>query len=214
MSMKISVRKFQELYSISNLDANEAEKSSLLVQCFTGKNEAEIDKMPIAKYNKLCQQINNEFKRFTGELNADKPKNWIWIKGKLYFVSYDIAKPPMNAGKYVEIATFSDDIIGNLHNIMATMLTPVKLTYKGLKAKGNKNHEQIANDCLSMEFSVAYHSCLFFYAVFSKSIQNSLTYFQSITPAGREVEAVVRNLCEVLDGCTMADWYRNLKISV
>jgi hypothetical protein len=208
------VQKFQELYSISNIDANEAEKSSLLVQCFTGKSESEIDKLPIGKYNELCQRINNEFKKFTGEMNKDKPKNHVWIKGKLYSISYDIAKPPMNAGKYVEIATYSDDVVGNLHKIMATMLTPVKLTYKGLKPKTKKEHAKIANDCLDMEFSVAYNSALFFYAVFSKSIQNSLTYFKSITPQGQEVEAVVRNLCEVLDGCTMAEWYQNLKVSV
>ena len=214
MSMKINVQKFQELYSISNIDTNEAEKSSLLVQCFTGKNQDEIDKLPLAKYNELCQKINNEFKKFTGDMNKDKPSNWVWIKGRLYFISYNIAKAPMNAGKYVEIATYSEDVVGNLHKIMATMLTPVKMTFKGLKPKSKKDHAKIAEDCLNMDFSVAYHSALFFYAVFSKSIQNSVTYFKSITPQGQEVEEVVKNLCEVLDGCIMAEWYRNLKVSV
>jgi hypothetical protein len=88
------------------------------------------------------------------------------------------------------------------------------MTFKGLKAKSKKDHAKIAEDCLKMDFSVAYHSALFFYAVFSKSIQNSVTYFKSITPQGQEVEEVVKNLCEVLDGCIMAEWYRNLKVSV
>jgi hypothetical protein len=211
--MKISVQKFQELYSISNIEANEAEKSSLLVQCYTGKNESEIEKLPIGKYNELCQKINNEFKKFAGEMSKNKPKKKIWLKNKLYFVSYDLAKPPMNAGKYVEIATFSDDVVGNLHKIMATMLTPAKLTINGLKPKAKKDHVKIANDCLQMEFATAYNCALFFYAVFSKSIQNSLIYFKSITPQDREVEQVVKNLCEVLAGSTMDTWCQNLKVS-
>lgn len=212
--MKISVKKFQELYSISNIEANDAEKSSLLVQCLTGKSQAEVDKMPIGKYNELCQKINREFAKYTGEMNLGKPKNWVWVKGTLYFLNFDIAKPPMNAGKYVEVATFSNDIIGNIHLIMATMATPMKLTWRGFKPKKNKNHEQIAADMLDMDFGVVYHSCLFFYAVFTKSIQNSITYFKTIAVDGAKVEEVVQNLCETLDGSVMAKWYQNLKISV
>lgn len=212
--MKISVRKFQELYSISNIETNEAEKSSLLVQCLTGKNQDEVDKMPIGKYNELCQKINSEFAKYTGEMNLGKPRNWVWVKNRLYFINYDIAKPPMNAGRYVEIATFSDDIIGNMHKIMATMVTPMRMTYKGLQPKKKKDHEQIANDMLEMDFGVVYHSCLFFYAVFTKSIQNSITYFKSIAEDGAKVEEVVQSLCEHLDGSVMASWYQNLKISV
>jgi hypothetical protein len=211
ISMKISVKKFQELYSISNIELNEAEKSSLLVQCLTGKNQDEIDKMPIGKYNELCQQINSEFAKFTGDMNMGKPKNWVWVKKRLYFINYDIAKTPMNAGRYVEIATFSDDIIGNMHKIMATMVTPMRLTFFGLKPKKKKDHEQIANDMLEMDFGVVYHSCVFFYAVFTKSIQNSLTYFKSIVEDGEKVEQVVKSLGEHLDGSIMANWYQNLK---
>jgi len=212
--MKISVRKFQELYSISNIETNEAEKSSLLVQCLTGKNQDEVDKMPIGKYNELCQKINSEFAKYTGDMNLGKPRNWVWVKNRLYFINYDIAKPPMNAGRYVEIATFSDDIIGNMHKIMATMVTPMRLTYKGLQPKKKKDHEQIANDMLEMDFGVVYHSCLFFYAVFTKSIQNSIIYFKSIAEDGAQVEEVVQKLCELLDDSVMANWYQSLKISV
>jgi len=212
--MQISVKKFQELYTISNIETNEAEKSSLLVQCLTGKNQDEVDKMPIGKYNELCQKITSVFARYTGEMNLTKPKNWIWVKNRLYRINYDIAKPPMNAGKYVEIATFSEDIIGNMHKIMATMVTPMRLTYKGLQPKKKKDHEQIANDMLEMDFGVVYHSCVFFYAVFTKSIQNSIIYFKSIAEDGVKVEEVVQNLCVFLDGSVMENWYRNLKTSV
>jgi hypothetical protein len=120
----------------------------------------------------------------------------------------------MNAGRYVEIATYSEDIIGNLHKIMATMSTPMKLTWKGLvKIDDDKViHSDVANDMLKMDFGDAYHSGVFFYAVFTKSIQNLSTYFKSITTEQMQVEQVLKNLQEVSDGYTMARWYQNLKI--
>ena len=59
--MKISIQKFQDLYKISQYKMNEIERASLLVQCLTDKSEAEINKMNIKKFNKLCSKINAEF---------------------------------------------------------------------------------------------------------------------------------------------------------
>jgi hypothetical protein len=58
--MRISIQKFQELYKISQYNVNEIERASLLVQSLTGKSEAEINKMNIKKFNKLCNAINKE----------------------------------------------------------------------------------------------------------------------------------------------------------
>jgi hypothetical protein len=55
--MKVTISKFQELYKISLMDINEAEKSALLVQEFTGLSDAQVDKMPLKKFNKLCKSI-------------------------------------------------------------------------------------------------------------------------------------------------------------
>ena len=211
--MKVTISKFQELYKISLMEINEAEKSALLVQEFTGLTEEQVNKMPLKKFNSLCAHINKKFEAYGKELDEKKPSKYVAVKGRLYLLEYDLAKPPMNAGKYVELATYSDDIIGNLHKIMATMCTPLKLTFKGLKRK-EKNHKQIAEDMLDIDFEVAYQSAVFFYAVFSKSIQASATYFKTIATDQAKVEQVLTNLAEFTDGFITAKWYRNLKISV
>jgi hypothetical protein len=208
--MKVTISKFQELYKISLMEINEAEKSALLVQEFTGLSDAQVDKMPLKKFNKLCAKINKNFEQYGKELDDKKPSKYVAIKGRLYLLEYDLAKPPMNAGRYVELATYSDDIIGNLHKIMATMCTPLKLTYKGLKRK-EKIHSKVADDMLDVDFEVAYHSAVFFYAVFSKSIQASATYFKTIASDTAKVEQVLTNLAEFTDGFITAKWYRNLK---
>jgi hypothetical protein len=195
------------------MDINEAEKSALLVQEFTGLTEEQVNKMPLKKFNSLCKNINEKFEKYGKELDDKKPQKYVAVKGRLYLLEYDLAKPPMNAGKYVELATYSEDVIGNLHKIMATMCTPLKLTFKGLKRK-EKNHKQVAEDMLDIYFEVAYHSAVFFYAVFSKSIQASATYFKTIATDTAKVEQVLTNLAEFTDGFITAKWYRNLKLSV
>jgi len=208
--MKVTISKFQELYKISIMEINEAEKSALLVQEFTGLSEEQVNKMPLKKFNKLCAEINTKFEKYGKELDEKKPQKYVAVKGRLYLLEYDLAKPPMNAGRYVELATYSDDIIGNLHKIMATMCTPLKFTYKGLKRK-EKNHRQVADDMLDIDFEIAYQACVFFYAVFSKSIQASVSYFKTIATDTAKVEEVLTNLAEFTDGFITAKWYRNLK---
>lgn len=163
--MKVTISKFQELYKISLMEIDEAEKSALLVQEFTGLSEDQVNKMPLKKFNLLCKSINEKFGKYGKELDDKKPQKYVVIKGRLYLLDYDLAKPPMNAGKYVELATYSEDVIGNLNKIMATMCTPLKFTFKGLKRK-EKNHKQVANDMLDIDFELAYHSAVFFCAVF------------------------------------------------
>jgi len=208
--MKVTISKFQELYKISLMEINDAEKSALLVQEFTGMSEAQVNKMPLKKFNLLCAKININFEQYGKELDNKKPQKYVAVKGRLYLLDYNLAKPPMNAGKYVELATYSEDVICNLHKIMATMCTPVKLTFRGLKKK-EKIHSQVADDMLDIDFEVAYQSCVFFYAVFSKSIQASVTYFKTIAPDQAKVEQVLTNLAEFTDGFITAKWYRNLK---
>lgn len=208
--MKVSIKKFQELYSIAQSDTDELTKSSLLIQNLTGKTEAELDKMNIVKYGRLCKRVNDLFERYAKDLDGKKPKQYVKVNGQWYFLNYDLEK--QNAGKYVEVATFGSDLIGNLHKIMATMATPMVWTWKGLKLyEGETNHNKIANDMLELDFEVAYHAAVFFCAVLRISMLNLNIYFtQMENPKAVELG---ENLAKILDGYTMPKWYRNLKIS-
>jgi predicted translin family RNA/ssDNA-binding protein len=216
MKLKLTIKKFQELFAISQMETDEITKSSLLVQCLTDKTEAEIDRMKPEQFGKLCKQVNDAFDIVGKKIENSKPTNYVRANGNWYFMNYDIAKPPMNAGRYVEMATFSNDIIGNLHLIMATMANPMEWSLKGLRLKKYDaiNHDKVAEDMLHLDFEVAYHSAVFFYAVFSKSIQSFQNYFKSITKNQTELEAAMENFTRISGGYTTAKWYQNLKISV
>jgi hypothetical protein len=210
--MRISIHKFQELYKISQYNVNEIERASLLVQCLTGKSEHEINKMNINKFNKLCNNINAEFEILSKKMDAEKPKQIVKANGRFYWLNYDMAKKPNNAGKYVELATFSEDIVGNLHKIMATMATPLKFSFKGM-VKTERDHADIANDMLHLDFKVAYHASVFFWAVFSESIMSLKGYLEAQTEKKKELTDILNHFQSLSDGFTTAKWYQNLKVS-
>ena len=207
--MRMTIKKFQELYKISLMDIDELEKSSLLVQSFTGLSIERINKMSIKRFNKLCEIVNKQFEVLNKNMQNDKPKNMVYVNGCFYKLNYDLRKKPNNSGTYVELATFSDDIVGNLHKIMASMVTPLKLTWKGLK---EKDHERVAEDMLELDFNVAYHCCVFFWAVFTRSIVDSKDYLMTQTTQKELLETELMNFKNHLDGFTTVKWLQNLKV--
>lgn len=214
--MKLTIQKFQELHKIGSMDVPEMEKSILLVRQFTGLTEQEIEKMKLKKFNRLCSRIQRAFDKYTNEMYDDKPKQYVWIGRHFFRLNYDLSEYPNNAGKYVEFATFSDDIIGNMHKIMATMCSKLVFTKRGFKwvDVDATNHRVISDIWLNANFEYAYHSCVFFYVVFNKSIQNLLTYLQSNNPEMIPDIRLIMNSTGILDGYIRANWYRNLRESV
>lgn len=208
--MKMTIKKFQDLYKISIMDIDELEKSTLLIQSFTNLSIEKINKMSIKKFNYLCAIIKKQFDVLNTKMINEKPKNVVYVNGCFYRINYDLRKKPNNSGTYVELATFSEDIIGNLHKIMASMVTPLKLTIKGFK---EKDHELVAEDMLELDFNVAYHCCVFFWAVFTKSIVDSKDYLMQQTTQKELLEIELMNFKEHLDGFTTVKWLQNLKQS-
>lgn len=214
--MKLTIQKFQELYEISKVEVDEIQKSIMLVKALTGKTDIELEEMPVSKYNILCKEVKEAFDSMNDKMLKGKPQNTIKANGKRYFLNYEIAMPPMSAGRYVEIASFSEDVIGNLHKIMATMAVPARFVGYGWKPVKNykwDNHEQVANDMLFADFKHAYHACVFFYAVFIKSIKSSVNYFKSLNPRKQEeIQELLLSLERVSAGYIQANWYLNLKV--
>jgi len=212
--MKITISKFQELHQISMMQLDEVEKSILLVQCLTGKSTEQIEKMNPFTFNKLCKVVNDSFEKVNQKMSNDKPKNIVKVNGKYYWLNYDITKAPSNAGRYVEVATFSNDIIGNLHKILASMATPMVWSWKGLKLGkfDAVDHEAIANDFLHCDFTVAYHAAVFFWAVFSSSILDSSNYSELNEEQAAKVAQIHQDFKKRSAGYITAKWYQSLKI--
>lgn len=193
------------MYHVSQMELTELEKSIRLVMTLTGKSEDEIDRMSVAKFNRLCSKVDRSFKKMQAISDMRNPVSFVWVKGRLYHISYDIRE----AGTYVEAATFSGDFIGNLHKIMASAATPLNWRMKPYK----RDHAKIAEDMLSMDFDVAYHAGVFFSALFIELMKTSLSYSQLSEKEMAEARMILVHLQGTSDGFITANWYRKWRVS-
>jgi hypothetical protein len=172
-SMKLTIDKFQRLQAIATLDTEEIEKASRLVQVLLDKSEAEVESMPLSKFSKLCDKLKVAFDLTIDAATMSKPKTMIVANGNVYNLNFDI-KPPFNTGRYIEVLTFSkDDPIMNMHNILASICTPMKWSWKKFnyvkQPYDTLKHEEYANDFKQADFRHGYFAMVFFYTLLTNS---------------------------------------------
>ena len=203
----MNVQKFQQLAAIASRDVDELEKSIMLVQCFTGMTEEQIEALPRYKFDAMLRSIRRKMTITGYKLDYTKPQQIIRVNGRWYRLEYDVK----TAGQYVEGTNFAGDIVGNLHLILASIATPLRLTIRGWK-EYDLPHEVKADDMLLCDFRHVYHAAVFFYAVYTTSLQSIRPYLmETMTP--EKVNEVMQGLTGFLDGSTMPNWFRNLKES-
>lgn len=208
----MTILQFQELYFIAQGKDFDFDKSVKMAGVLTGKTPDQVDKMPMKRFNALCTKINKEFEIFNRDLKTGKPIRYAWINGHAYQFNY--THKDINAAKYVEALTFGKDTVANLHKIMATIATPMKL--RGIKLVPTKRlHEDIAKDMEKLNFTAAYQAAVFFYTLYNVSMQIIQPYLlkEAVSKGMKkeEVEQTLMNLTKILDGFTMPNWYQNLK---
>lgn len=210
----MTIQQFQELYYIAQSTDFDLDKSIKMVGAVTGKTPEQVELMPIDKFNKLCARVTKEFEVLDKRLYKTKPKSLILASGRLYKINYEINKPPINAGKYVEVITFGKEVIPNLHRIMASIVTPVKWRL-GKLIPYELDHWEIARDMERMSFEAAYHAAVFFYTHYSvsmKLIQPFLIKELMKKGVAREkAEEVLSSSSSILDGFTTPKWSQTLK---
>ena len=184
--MKLTIDKFQKLQSIATLEDDELQKAIKLVQVLLNKSEEEIEEMPLSKFSKLCEKLQKAFDLKVIKETNTEPKNLISANGKVYSLNFEI-KPPFNTGRYIEVLTFSKgDPIMNMHNILASICTPMKWSWRKLNFVKTEydvlKHEDYANDMRQAEFRHGYHAMVFFCKLLVSSTNNTTDYLE------REIE--------------------------
>jgi hypothetical protein len=206
----MTIEKFQQLYAISQLEVDEVEKSIMYVQSLTGKTEKEIESMSIKQFNKVCSKASAAF-----NLKESLPKRIIYANSKAYLMDYE----PKNAGRYVEVSTFIEDTIPNLHKIMASMSVHIKWSWRKMRLVpvpyDATKHEDYANDWLKADFKAAYSTALFFCNLYKESIKALQPYLiREAKMKGIATQTISNNLTDllnILDGFAQPKRLVNLK---
>jgi hypothetical protein len=204
----MTIKQFQELYYVASSEDMDFDKSIKMVGIVTGKTPDQVEKMSMARFNITCALVHNHFKIFEKDLLRGKPKKIVRVGKRFYRINYDVTK--CKANTYVEVSTFSTDIIQNLHKIMASICTPVRLKWgKWVE------HEELASELEQMDFEVAYHAAVFFYTLFNVSMEVIQPYLiNEMTSKGIAKEKAMEMLTtsqSILDGFIMPRWSQTSK---
>ena len=204
----MTIKQFQELYYVATSDDMDFDKSIKMVGIVTGKTPEQVERMSMIKFNFLCGMVHRQFKIFEKDLMKGKPKKIFRVGKRFYKINYDVTK--CKSSTYVEVSTFSTDIIQNLHKIMASIVTPVKFKWGRWV-----EHEELASDLEQMDFEVAYHAAVFFYTLFNVSMRVIQPYLVSeMTKKGiakEKAEEILMTSQNILDGFIMPKWSQTSK---
>lgn len=177
----------------------------------TYQTENQIDSLSVKDLNKQLLKI----KFITDTLPEPKTVDFIKTPGRKYRCIYDIRNIPY--ARYLETKFFGSDVGLNIHKIAASMVMPMKKTWRGWKVAkyDSAKHEEYAEDILEAPFEQVYGSIVFFCRVFNDSIRNLSDYFKTESmKAGmteEQAEKMVADLCSALDGFTKLPSSQNTK---
>ena len=166
----------------------------------TNQTESQIDSLSVKDLNKQLLEI----KFITNTLPEPKPVDFIKTPRRRYRCIYDVRNIPY--ARYLETKFFGSDVANNIHKIGASMVMPMKRTWRGWKVAkyDSAKHEEYAEDLLEAPFEQVYGSMVFFCQVFSDSIRSLAGYFRMESmKAGMtedQAQVMVQALCDALDG--------------
>lgn len=194
----INIFQYQRLIPIIQEGEN-IDQYSKIISVLYDMTDNEVNSLSIEQYLDYKAKVNML-------LSTDikgQPVKYIKLKGKRYKCIYDIRNLP--AARYIESKVFSDDFIGNIHKIAASMVMPMKKTLFGWKVDKYDagKHDVYAQDMLEARFVDVYHSAVFFLSVYLNWIKVSQDYMiQELSKTATHSEAVkeVADLLKFMDG--------------
>jgi hypothetical protein len=181
----ITLKQYQDIYPVLlRDDLTNLDKAVRVLATLLEISEDEIDSWPLNKLNDYKKDVAF---LFTDEIPTKVPK-YIYANGKRYRFVHEIQKMP--AARYIEAKTYSqEDLIANLHKVMASCVMPQRKTWLGWRdAKYNAaDHMLYAEDMRSAKFMDVHNCVVFFYLVFAEWIRTSQDFltkqFMTILPA-------------------------------
>lgn len=200
----VTVWQFQQLEALKRTPGlTEVDIAAKAVEIMYDMTERQVDSLSMDDFNKLSKGLNF----LATEPIPHAPAQYIDVNGRRYKCIYDLRK--LKAGRYLEAKSFGGDIIGNLHKIAASMVSPMKrVKLKPWRWEhvnyDASNHELYADDMLHAPFLTVYNSVLFFCAVYAKTMQleaTSMEQTKTATAEAREaLRTVAKTLCELSAG--------------
>lgn len=207
----ITVEKFQHLMSIkADKEMEEVERSQHVVALLYDIPFEEIDDYSMIELKVMsthCVEFIN------AENIPGRRKLNIKANGKRYGLQFEIQK--IKHRQYVELMTYGEKPVENLHKIMASIAQPKK--WFKVFANNVDDHAAVANDMLKAKLTDVYHAMVFFYHLLKNSIESLEGFLMQELKGKKEpkdIQQLLTSFKNALDGFTIQNKYQNLKVSV
>lgn len=198
----ITVQQFQDVYRLGeNKSLDDMQRLEKMIAILFDKTEKQVAEMTMAEFTGLSKQC--AFMLNTREIPG-RPVKYIKVNGRRYYIEHHPKKlmAKMRHRQYVESIHFSDNMVDNIHYLMASLVQPVKWLF--IKTKNTaKKHEAIAADMLQARFVDVYHTAVFFCKLYMGSIAAIKDYLKDgMTKMNMTTEAMIvqQALQSVMDG--------------
>ncbi len=189
----ITVEQFQAIHKLQQSKMDEYDRLTEIMALLNNTTVTEIEELTVTEFNRMAKEA-----QFLTETPPYDPKKFIKVNGRKYAINYHISF--LKQRQFVEISHFQTDIIGNLHNIMASLVQPVKWGFR----RDNKaeQHSEYATDLLKARFVDVHSAALFFCKLYAASLRITRDYLMGKVPQEQREEVWMRLnvLADIMDG--------------
>lgn len=159
---EITIKDFVFINSIIKDQTYVAFDKEIDLLCYFSKlTIEEVESLPIERFKEYVKKI-----QFLFTFPSEKIQDSFIVNGKIY--RYDLKKPIQTAGQYIDLMSFTkkpDEIVDNIHNILAVLCIEEGENYHGEK------HKEVAESFYNhLTMDVVYPLCLFFCNVWKNLI--------------------------------------------
>jgi hypothetical protein len=151
----VTIKQFIELAKVKAKSEDEIDMTVEIISVMSGLERQKIAQLGLSDLKKLFTALT-----FLDSPIPDQCQQRIKVKGVVYYSDFTIEN--FTAGQYIDLKHFikGDDVIANIHNILAIFFLPVGKKYN------EKPHAEVAEDFLNeVSISVAYPVALFFWSL-------------------------------------------------
>lgn len=194
----ITVQQFQDISRLSletNLeDFDKVERVICILYDLTEEQVGELTRGEFAQKAREVDFVMNS-------PIPGRPRRTIKGGSGRYAIEYNPVK--LKHRQYVEILTFGEKPIENMHLLMASIVQPIRWGFRHKNSVAD--HESIATDLLQAPVKDVYHSCVFFCKLYNnliRDIKDSLVAQMMEKMSREKAEELLEISLSVMDGFT------------
>lgn len=193
----ITVRQYQAVMRLVKADMDALDRLDEIICVLHDMTLTEVGELSGTEYGKYAKSV---------QFLVDNENIPGAVRNKVHAGNhlYNITPLPtsLNHRQFIEVQKFSQNIIENLHYLLASICSPIKWGFLPSKNDWRK-HSEYAEDFLDCKLIDVYHAAVFFCKVYTASLRSTADYLmRTMEDKGKAAEVWMRlnDTANTMDG--------------